>query len=101
MGSKTERYVGIHNEINGGMTEIGRVIRDAWVFGIIPETETCEGWLLPGIQTLIDKVNKRWEEYGCLVSNLPDELRARHARIHMEAIERARREGWEPEMYME
>lgn len=99
--AKSESYVGIHREINGGMTEIARVIRDAWVFGILPENETCEGWLLPGIQTLIDKVNKRWEEYGCLVSNLPAELRERHARIHGDAMARAREQGWEPEMYTE
>ena len=39
------RYVGIHNDINGGMTATGKIIRDAHVFGIIAETETCEGWL--------------------------------------------------------
>ncbi|KAF0191132.1 MAG: hypothetical protein FD165_2064 [Gammaproteobacteria bacterium] len=101
MRKKTESYVGIQNEIHGGMTEIGRIIRDAWVFGIIPETETCEGWLLSGIQSLVEKVNTRWEEYGCMVSRLPDDLRERHMRIHDEAIARARKEGWEPEMYSE
>ena len=39
------RYVGIHNNINGGMTATGKIIRDAQVFGIIEENETCEGWL--------------------------------------------------------
>ena len=26
-------YVGIHADVYGGMTDIGRMIRDAWVFG--------------------------------------------------------------------
>ena len=39
-----KRYVGINNEDNGGTTQSGKIIRDAWVFGIIPESETCEGW---------------------------------------------------------
>ena len=31
-------YVGIHADIHGGMTDIGRMIRDAWVLGLLPET---------------------------------------------------------------
>ena len=42
-----KRYVGIDKDINGGMTTTGKIIRDAWIFGILPETETCEGWPLP------------------------------------------------------
>ena len=38
--SKPTKYVGIHKDINGGMTTIGKIIRDAWVFELIPETET-------------------------------------------------------------
>ena len=47
-----KRYVGIDKDINGGMTTTGKIIRDAWIFGILPETETCEGWLPQGIETL-------------------------------------------------
>ena len=43
---KSDKYVGINNDIQGGMTSIGKIIRDAWVFGLIPEDETCEGWNL-------------------------------------------------------
>jgi len=98
MANKTQKYVGINNDINGGMTAIGKIIRDAWVFGLIPETETCEGWPVQGIDALLDKVNVEWDKYGCLVSNLPDELRQRHQRIHDEAVRKAVAAGWSGEM---
>lgn len=94
---KAQTYVGIDKEINGGMTSIGKVIRDAWVFGLIPETETCEGWNLAGIDSLMQKVNAEWDKYGCLVSHLPEELAERHSRIHGAAIEKAKAAGWRGE----
>lgn len=96
--SKPDRYVGIDNEVNGGMTTIGRIVRDAWVFELIPETETCEGWNLAGIDGLLQKVNAQWDQYGCLVRNLPPELADRHRRIHNRAIEKARAAGWSGEL---
>ena len=42
---KTRRYVGIYHDNSGGMTTAGNIIRDAWVFGLLPEEETCEGWM--------------------------------------------------------
>ena len=92
--AKPERYVGLNNEINGGMTTIGKIIRDAWVFDLLPETETCEGWNLAGIDALLQKVNHEWDKYGCLVSHLPDELRERHERVHSAALKKARAAGW-------
>lgn len=89
-------YVGIYNDLHGGMTPTGGIIKDAWVFGLIPEEETCEGWKLADIQNLYDKVSAAWAPYGHLVSNLPPELRERHARIHDAAIQRARETGWIP-----
>lgn len=80
------------------MTAIGKLIRDAWVFGVIPETETCAGWDLARIDALLHKVNNEWDKYGCLVSHLPEDLRERHQRIHGEAIERARAAGWSGEI---
>jgi hypothetical protein len=71
-------------EINGGMTSIGKVIRDGWVFGLLDESETCEGWNLAGIDALLQRVNTEWDKYGCMVSYLPPELRERHQRIHDE-----------------
>lgn len=99
--AKPDKYVGIDNDVNGGMTTIGKIIRDAWVFGIIEETETCEGWNFAGVDALLDKVNKEWDKYGCLVSHLPPELRERHQRIHDAAIARAKTSGWSGEVETE
>lgn len=94
--TRDRRYVGIHNDLHGGMTAIGGIIKDAWVFGLIPETETGEGWPLAQIQMLHDRVGAEWDKYGLLVSHLPPELRERHERIHAAAVERARELGWVP-----
>jgi len=94
--TRDRRYVGIHNDLHGGMTAMGGIIKDAWVFGLIPETETGEGWQLAQIQMLHDRVAAEWDKYGLLVRNLPPELGERHSRIHTEAIERARELSWEP-----
>jgi hypothetical protein len=96
--TKPQTYIGIDQEIHGGMTAIGKLIRDAWVFGVIPETETCAGWDLARVDALLHKVNNEWDKYGCLVSHLPEDLRERHQRIHGEAIERARAAGWSGEI---
>ncbi len=92
-----KRYTGIDKDLNGGMTDTGKIIRDAWVFGIIPETETCEGWLAAGIQSLWEKTSAEWEKYGFLVSNLPEDLRQRFYRIQFDAVKRAKAAGWDPE----
>lgn len=91
-------YAGIDKDSFGGMTPTGTIIRDAWVFQILPETETCAGWDLGRIQMVYDKVAEAWAPYGHLVSHLPAELRERHERIHGEAIRRAREQGWAPPM---
>jgi len=96
--SQTKIYQGIDKDPKGGMTPTGNIIRDAWVFGIIPETETCAGWTVQGIEALYDKVSAAWAPYGQLPSRLPPELRERHARIYSAAVERARAEGWNPEL---
>ena len=96
--ARPDKYVGIENDEHGGMTPIGGIIKDAWVFGLIPESETCEGWSTAEIQLLSDKVHEDWVKYGCLVSNLPPDLRERHGRIHDEAVKRARDLGWDPEL---
>lgn len=93
MGTQ-HKYIGIDKDANGGMTPIGKIIRDARVFGLIPETETCEGWLIGTINALHQKVNHEWDKYGCMVSQLPEELRQRHERIYQDAVEKAREAGW-------
>ena len=96
--ARPDKYVGVQNEVNGGMTTIGKIIRDAWVFGLIEETETCEGWTGQGIDALYDKVTEAWEPYGHLVSRLPPEVAERHRRIYTEAVRHARDHGWDPEL---
>jgi len=98
MKSKPDRYIGIDNDIHGGMTSIGKIIRDAWVFEILDESETCEGWNLAGIDALLQKVNDEWDKYGCLVSHLPEPLAKRHHEIHSVAIEKAKAAGWSGEL---
>jgi hypothetical protein len=95
---KTNRYAGIHKDPQGAMNPTGNIIRDAWVFGLIPETETCEGWTIQGLDALYDKVTAAWQPYGHLVSRLPPELRERHERIYREAVARARSLGWTPDL---
>jgi len=96
--SRTKTYPGIDKDPKGGMTPTGNIIRDAWVFEIIPETETCTGWTLQGIDALYDQVSMAWEPYGHLASRLPPVMRERHQRIYEAAVERARKEGWTPEL---
>ena len=95
---KNKIYEGIDKDPEGAMNPTGNIIRDAWVFGLIPETETCEGWTVQGIDGLYDKVTAAWAEHGHLVSNLPPELREKHKRIYDAAVERAKTLGWNPEL---
>lgn len=98
MKHKPDKYVGIDNDIHAGMTTIGKIIRDARVFQLIDDNETCEGWNLAGIDSLLQKVNNAWDKYGCMVSNLPDDLYQRHQEIHTQAIKRAKAAGWSGEV---
>jgi len=96
--STPKTYPGLNHDINGGMTMIGKIIRDAWVFGILPETETCEDWEITRIDAIHQLVNNEWDKYGCMVSRLPEDLQARHKAIYDEAIIKARDRGWDPEV---
>jgi hypothetical protein len=93
-----KRYVGIDKDVDAGMTASGRIIRDAWVFGLLDESETCEGWPTGAIEDLWRQVNQEWEKYGFLVNNLPDDLRERFMRIQNKAMQKARAAGWDPEL---
>jgi hypothetical protein len=95
--NRPNKYVGIDNDVNGGMTTIGKIIRDAWVFELLPETETCEGWNHGQVDVLLDKVNAEWDKYGCMVSLLPEDLRERHRRIYDVAVANAKAAGWSGE----
>jgi hypothetical protein len=95
MRSKKEPYVGIDKDTDGGMTVAGRIIRDAWAFGIIPETETCAGWNTQGLEDLWNKTHAEWEKYGRQVNQLPEDIRERYLRIQREAFDRAKAAGWD------
>lgn len=99
MAGKT--YAGIFNDQFGGMTPVGTIIRDAWVFGIIPETEDCSGWDTAQLQLLYEKTSKEWEKYGYRVQNLPEPIRKNHEKIQNAAIQRAKAAGWEPDILLQ
>jgi hypothetical protein len=90
-------YPGLHQDTHG-MTVLGRVVLDGWLFGLIPETEDCAGWDLQRMQKLMSEVEQVWDKYGNLPSRLPPELRERHTKLYDMATERARRRGWDPEL---
>lgn len=93
-----QHYVGIDQDENEGLTHLGRIVRDAWVFKIIPETETCAGWSTSQMQALYEKVYAAWDPYAHLPSRLPDELRERHASFYAQAITDAKKKGWDAEL---
>lgn len=96
MNRKT--YVGIHDDVYGGMSDVGRVIRDAWAFGILPESETCAGWDLGRLSELWAEVQQAWQKYNYSVVQLPDKVRQRYERIQGEAFRKAKEAGWDPSL---
>ena len=93
----TNTYIGFHND-HHGITQLGRIVLDGWVFGFIPETEDCTGWDLGRMQLLMDKISKEWDKYNALPSRLPPELQQRHTEIYAKAMSDARTKGWNPEL---
>jgi hypothetical protein len=81
-----------------GMTQLGRIVLDGWLFGLIPENEDCAGWELGRMQMLMDRVQQEWDRYGNLPSRLPPELRRRHTDLYTKAMVTARTKGWDPEL---
>src|SRR3569623_349377 len=81
-----------------GITQLGRIVLDARVFGFIAETEECAGWDLGRMQALVERVNRDWDKYGSLPSMLPPELRERHIRCYDEAITRAKKQDRDAEL---
>ncbi len=89
-------YVGLDDDEYGGMTYIGGIIKDAWMFGILPRDQKCVGWTHGQIASINSQVQAEWDKYGCLVSNLPEDLQSVHREINDAAIARARELGWDP-----
>ena len=94
----TLRYAGLKNDVNCGMTHLGQMVKDAWVFGLIPDSEDCTGWDNGQMQVLYERICGHWEPYANLPSSLPAELRERHAKIYLDAIAQAKADGWNPEL---
>lgn len=40
-----DKYAGLSQDRHG-ITQMGRVVVDGWLFGFIPESEDCAGWSL-------------------------------------------------------
>jgi hypothetical protein len=97
MNRDAKSYVGIEADDYGGMTPTGKIVREAWIFGLLPEGEGCAGWTPDQVQVLWGRVSDEWEKYGFSVAALPDDLRERFMRIQNEAMARARAAGWDPE----
>jgi len=49
------------------------------------------------MDNLYDQVVQAWQPYANLPSNLPDDLKQRHAKIYVEAMQQARAKGWDPD----
>jgi len=90
-------YPGLHNDKHG-LTQLGRIVLDGWLFGFIPETEDCTGWQLSRMQALMEQVQNEWDKFANLPSRLPPELLKRHGELYDVAIRRARARGWDPEL---
>ncbi len=90
-------YPGLHNDKHG-ITQLGRIVLDGWLFGLIPETEDCAGWEIGRMQGLMERVQNEWDKYASLPSHLPPELRQRHTELYERAIAAARAKGWNPEL---
>lgn len=92
------RYAGYYEDENGGMTHFGQMVRDAWTFRLIPDSEDCKGWNAGQMQILYEKITAAWEKYGYLPSRLPEELRERHMQIYLQTLAHAKAQGWDPEL---
>ncbi len=95
--SEKMNYAGFHQDAHG-ITMLGRIVLDAWLFGLIPREEDCAGWDLQRMQQLMDRVNRAWDQYGNLPSRLPPDLQTQHAELYSWAMQRARERGWNPEL---
>lgn len=101
--SRKQGYVGLDEDLaqGEGITPIAKIVLDARLFGLIPDTETCKNWPGGNIQDLYDKVASAWDQYGNLPSRLPAELAEKHTQLYGRAISSARQGGWNPDQDLE
>ncbi len=97
MNSPASVYPGL-NADRHGLTQLGRIVLDARVFGLIADGEDCAGWSLGRMQELTQRVEQAWDRHGGLPSKLPADLLQRHQAVYRQAIEQARARGWDPEL---
>lgn len=92
-----DTYPGLHNDKHG-LTQLGRIVLDGRLFGLIPDTEDCAGWSGGRMQDLMERVQNEWDQYANLPSRLPPDLRKWHGELYDRAIQTARAKGWDPEL---
>lgn len=90
-------YPGLDNDKHG-LTQLGRIVLDGRLFGLIPEEENCAGWPIGRMQDLMERVQNEWDKYANLPSRLPSGLLKRHGELYERAIRTARARGWDPEL---
>ena len=95
--SDKQTYAGFNQDTHG-ITTLGRVVLDAWLFDLLPRSEDCAGWDIQRMQRLMQQVNEHWDAHSNLPSCLPPELRERHTELYAWATARARERGWDPEL---
>lgn len=93
-----QTYAGVDQDADGGLTPLGRIVIDAWIFGILPESEKCTGWSMSQMQNLYEEVYTAWEPYAHLPSRLPSELQQRHALLYSQRIIIAKNNGWDTDL---
>lgn len=92
------RYPGLRDDPLAGISDIGALIRDAWVLGVLPEQQDCRGWSLERLRALRREVARAWRPYQSRPARLPAGLRERYLRIHGRHTRAAREQGWRPVM---
>lgn len=90
-------YAGLNNDKHG-LTQLGRIVLDGRLFGLIPESEDCAGWSGGRMQALMEQVQNEWDKFANLPSRLPPDLLKRHGELYDRAIQNARARGWDPEL---
>lgn len=94
-------YPGYDNDPNLGMSQEAKLIRQAWAFDLLPESEKCVNWRVDQFEELWDKVNSVWEKAEFRLENLPDEVQKRYMDLQNSAFEAARQQGWDPNKLIE
>lgn len=61
-GSTERTYVGIDNNQFGDMTALSGLVKVALIFGLLPESQTCEGWTHAAMEALGEKVRREWQK---------------------------------------